>query len=183
MSAPSNLARNVRALRESRGLTQKQLSERSGVPRPTWANIESGSSNPTLQVLVKVASALAVSIEELIGPPRATGRFYAADQLPARVRGGVRVGKVLPDSLSGIDIERISLPAGAAMGGVPHTAGSREYLFCERGAVELTASGTSWTLTPGDAVVFRGDQRHSYRNRTRDETVAYSVILLPPPGD
>ncbi len=183
MDAPGNLARNIRALREARGLTQKQLSDRSGVPRPTWANLESGSANPTLSVLVKVASALAVSIEELIGPPRATGRFYAAEQLPSRTRGGVRVGKVLPDSLSGIDIERIALPAGKSMGGVPHTAGTREYLFCERGKVELTASGTSWTLDPGDAVVFRGDQRHSYRNRARGETVAYSVVLLPPPGD
>jgi XRE family transcriptional regulator, regulator of sulfur utilization len=183
MTAPANLARNIRALREARSLTQKQLSDRSGVPRPTWANLESGSSNPTLSVLVKVASALAVSIEELIGPPRATGRFYAADQLPGRTRGGVRVGKVLPDALTGIDIERIALPSGKAMGGVPHTAGTREYLFCERGKIELTASGTGWTLSPGDCVVFRGDQRHSYRNRARGETVAYSVVLLPPPGD
>ncbi len=183
MTAPANLARNIRSLREARGLTQQQLADRSGVPRPTWATLESGSSNPTLSVLVKVGSALAVSIEELIGPPRATGRFYSADQLPSRVRGGVQVGKVLPDSLSGIDIERIALPRGKTMGGVPHTAGTREYLFCERGSVELAASGTSWTLGTGDAVVFRGDQRHSYRNRGGGESVAYSVVLLPPPHD
>jgi hypothetical protein len=31
--------------------------------------------------------------------------------------------------------------------------------------------------------VFRGDQRHSYRNVADGETVAFSVVLLPPPGE
>jgi transcriptional regulator with XRE-family HTH domain len=179
----SFLAANIRSLREARGLTQQHLSTRSGVPRPTWANLESGSANPTLSVLVRAASALNVSIEELIGPPRAIGRFYRADQLPVRQRSGVSVGKVLPDALSGIDVERMVFPRGGRMGGVPHTPGSREYLFCESGKVELSASGSSWQLEPGDVVVFRGDQRHSYRNLGKAESVAFSVVLLPPPGD
>lgn len=182
-SSSTNLARNIRSLREARGLTQQQLAKRSGVPRPTWANLESGSANPTLGVLVRVASALNISIEELIGPPRAIGRFYAAEQLPRRQRSGVTVGKVLPDALSGLDVERMVFPRGGRMGGVPHTPGSREYLFCESGKVELSASGSSWQLGPGDVVVFRGDQRHSYRNLGRGESVAFSVVLLPPPGD
>ncbi len=182
-TSSTNLSRNIRSLREARGLTQQQLAERSGVPRPTWANLESGSANPTLSVLVRAASALNVSIEELIGPPRAIGRFYEASQLPVRQRSGVQVSKVLPDALAGIDVERMVFPKGGRMGGVPHTAGSREYLFCESGKVELGASGSSWQLGPGDVVVFRGDQRHSYRNLGKGETVAFSVVLLPPPGD
>ena len=34
---------NVVQLRKSRGLTQQQASEVSGVPRPTWATLESGT--------------------------------------------------------------------------------------------------------------------------------------------
>ena len=58
----------------------------------------------------------------------------------------------------------MELPPRAAMGGVPHTPGTREYLTCERGQIELSAGGESFTLDPGDVVVFRGDQRHGYRN-------------------
>ncbi len=131
-----NLARNVRALRETRGLTQKKLADLSGVPRATWANLETGAANPTLAVLVRVAAALQVSIEELIGPPRAAARLYREGTLPVRLRGRVRVGQVLPDPMSGLRIERMALPPGAGMTGVPHTAGTREYLACETGRVE-----------------------------------------------
>jgi quercetin dioxygenase-like cupin family protein len=123
-----------------------------------------------------------VTIEELIGPPRATGRLYTADQLPVRQRAGVTLAKLLPDPLPGIDLERMHLPAGRSMKGVPHSAGTREYLFCERGRIELVASGSSFELGPGDVVVFRGDQRHSYRALGDHEAVAFSVVLLPPTG-
>jgi quercetin dioxygenase-like cupin family protein len=64
--------------------------------------------------------------------------------------------------------------------GVPHTPGTREYLTCERGQVELVASGESFRLGPGDVVIFRGDQRHSYHNPGRTTAVAYSVVALRP---
>src|SRR6187399_2909621 len=86
MEIPRNLGENVRKLRETRGLSQQQLAKLSGIPRPTWANIESGSANPTLSVLTRVASTLQVSIEELISAPRASLRQYRASELPARVR-------------------------------------------------------------------------------------------------
>jgi quercetin dioxygenase-like cupin family protein len=74
------------------------------------------------------------------------------------------------------------LPVGAAMTGVPHTPGTREYLTCERGSVELGAGGERFTLSPGDVVVFRGDQKHGYRNLGSSVAVAYSVIAFAPVG-
>ena len=177
-----NLADNISSLRESRGLTQAQISKTAGIPRPTWANLESGSANPTLQVLLKIAEALQVSLEELLAPPRPSAKLYRKDQLPARVRGKVGVRKLLPEPLVGLDIERLSLPAGAGMRGLPHTPGTREYLTCEQGSIELSESGQVWRLAPGDVVVFRGDQKHGYRNPGRSEAIAYSVIALAPPA-
>lgn len=179
-AAAFNLANNIRTLREARGLTQQQMSKLSGVPRPTWANLESGAANPTLAVLVRVAGALQVRVEELIGPPKASVRFYKAGELAQRVRGSVTVRKLLPDPIAGLEIERMELPVGATMIGVPHTPGTREYLTCEAGAVQLTAAGQTWTLAPGELVVFRGDQRHSYRNTGPKLAVAYSVVAFAP---
>ena len=59
----------------------------AGIPRATWANLESGAANPTLAVLIKVAQALQVRLEELIEPPRRRGRLYPAATLPTRTRG------------------------------------------------------------------------------------------------
>ncbi len=176
----ANLGENVRLLREARGLTQQQVAKLAGVPRPTWANLETGMANPTLAVLVKVATALQVRIEELLGPPRVSAQHFKAAELPVRTRGNVRVRKLLPEAVPGLEIERMELKPGASMTGIPHTPGTREYLTCERGSIELTLTGQTYVLAAGDVVVFRGDQRHGYRNRSSKTSVAYSVIAFAP---
>jgi len=88
--------------------------------------------------------------------------------------------QLLPDPVAGLTLERMELPAGAAMTGIPHTPGTREYLTCETGEVELTAGGQTWRLAAGDVVVFRGDQKHGYRNPGRSTAIAYSVIAFAP---
>jgi transcriptional regulator with XRE-family HTH domain len=174
------LATNIRGLRQARGLTQQQMSKLSGLPRATWANLESGAANPTLAVLHRVAVALQVSIEELVAAPHAVARHYPKGTLPARQRGNVSVRSLLPDDIPGTLMERIELPAGARLVGVPHTPGTREYLTCEAGEIELVASGESFRLKDGDVVVFRGDQRHSYFNPGRRAAVGYSVVMRQP---
>jgi len=181
-STSRHLGRNIQTLREARGRTQQQIARIAGIPRATWANLESGAANPTLAVLIKVAQALQVRLEELIEPPRRTGRLYRVAQLPSREKGSVVVRKLLPETIAGLEIERMELPPRAAMGGVPHKLGTREYLTCERGQIELSAGGESFTLDPGDVVVFRGDQRHGYRNTASTTTIAYSVIAFAPLG-
>ena len=179
--ASTNLAANLRRLREARGHSQQRMAEFSGIPRPTWASLESGDANPTLAVLTKAAAALQVSIEELIGPPRTAARLFRAGEIKSRKRQGGILRPLLPESIAGIEIGRMELEPGGQLTGVPHTAGTREYLTCERGKIELRASGERWQLGPGDCLVFRGDQRHGYRNLdSRRAAVAVTVVCFAP---
>lgn len=177
------LAENVRQLRSTRGLTQAQLAKTAGVPRATWANLESGGANPTLHVLRAVAEALAVSIEELLRPPRAACVFHPRETLAVQRRGLASIRHLLPDPIPSTNIDRMELPPGARLSGVPHTPGTREYLTVERGSIVLAAAGERFTLREGDVVAFRGDQRHSYANpSSRDVAIGYSVVILVPPA-
>ncbi len=63
-----HLGNNIRQFREARGLTQQQMARISGVPRPMWANLESGAANPTLAVLMQGDGA-----EIVTGADRGTG--------------------------------------------------------------------------------------------------------------
>ena len=184
MSPPvsPHLARNLKQLREAQGLTQQQCSQSAGIPRPTWANLESGAANPTLSVLVKVAAALRVSVEELISTPKAVCKLYRSRALESRERGGVTVRQLLPDALVGLRIERMELEPRAHLKGIPHTPGTREYLTCERGKIRLVVAGEQYDLDEGDVIVFRGDQKHSYHNPSARNIVAYSVIVLSSQG-
>jgi XRE family transcriptional regulator, regulator of sulfur utilization len=174
----ARLAKNMKQLREARGLTQQQMAKLSGLPRATWAHLESGEANPTLTVVHRAASALQVTIEELISAPRAGCRVYPKGTLPVRTPGQALVRKLLPDAIPGMEIDRIELGPRGRMTGVPHTPGTREYLTCESGQLALVAGGERWTLDPGDVIVFRGDQRHSYFNPGERPAIGYSVVVL-----
>jgi transcriptional regulator with XRE-family HTH domain len=178
----TRMAENIRQLRQARGATQAQMAKLSKLPRATWANLESGAANPTLAVLHRVAVALQISLEELVAQPRAGLKHYPKGSLPTRVRGNATVATLLPDSVPGMLIERIELAARGRLIGVPHTPGTREYLACESGEIELVASGESFRVATGDVLVFRGDQRHSYTNHANRPAVGYSVVMLEPVG-
>ena len=173
-----HLARNLRDLREVRGLSQTRLAELAGIPRATWSHLESGGANPTLAVLSRVASALRVGIEELVAPPKSRSRLYKAHELPSRGRGTVQIRQMLPDPLPGLHIERMRLGSGARFSGIPHTRGTREYLTCERGRINLSVEGRTWTLEEGDVLVFGGDQKHGYGNPGAVEAIGWSVVVL-----
>lgn len=60
------LARNARRLRESSGLTQQQVSDRSNLHVTYIARVEAGSRNPSLRSLVALARGLGVQVSKLV---------------------------------------------------------------------------------------------------------------------
>ena len=68
MSTNQNLANNIKKLREAKGLSQEKLARLADVANNTLIKMESGENkNPTLDTLKKIAKALEVSVDELIG--------------------------------------------------------------------------------------------------------------------
>lgn len=53
-------------LRDSKGMTDADVSKKTEIPRSTFTDWKSGRSNPKLEKLMKIANALGVSIEEFI---------------------------------------------------------------------------------------------------------------------
>lgn len=175
-----NLAANLRYIRERRGLTQVQLARLASLPRSTVSQVETGAGNPTLAVLARLARALAVSIEELLSAPHAAVQVFRKGELALETRGQAVIQKLLPDRITGMEIDRLELPPGARMAGVPHRPGTREYLTCETGTLTLWTAGDRHTLSPGDVAAFQGDQPHSYINEGATVAVGFSVVTLVP---
>ena len=181
----ANLASNLRYVRQRRGLTQQQLAKLCGVPRSTVSQVESGSGNPTLSVLSRLAAALQLSIEEMISAPHGQTAVFRKGSLPIESmgRGGAAwVHRLLPDAIKGMDIDRMEIAAGGRFSGVPHRPGTREYLCCEKGRITLWVEGEKHELAAGDVAAFQGDQPHSYQNDGNGPAVAFSVVALAPLG-
>jgi transcriptional regulator with XRE-family HTH domain len=135
-----HLSQNMFQLRQARNLSQSALASLSGLPRSTVTHIESGAGNPSLRSLIKVASALHVSVEELLARPRSEVHLVRSHELHSatRSKGTVRVTQLLPDPIPGMSIERVEMEVGARLTGAPHVPNSKEYITLIAGGLEIS---------------------------------------------
>lgn len=66
------MGKRIATLRKARGLTQVQLAERMGVAQQTLAHYEAGRLRLLAGALPRLADELGVSVEDLLGKPKAT---------------------------------------------------------------------------------------------------------------
>jgi len=80
--------------------------------------------------------------------------------------------------IAGMELDRLELVSGGRMGGIPHTANTREYLTCISGLIEVAVSGETFSLAAGDVLAFPGDEPHSYFNPGRAAASCVSVVVI-----
>lgn len=68
MDGRARIARNLRSLRTSKGVTQEALAVDADVDRTYVSGIEQGTFNPTIDILDRFAAALSVDVSELVAP-------------------------------------------------------------------------------------------------------------------
>ena len=175
-----NLASNLNSLRLKSGMTQLALAKLAQIPRSTIAHLESGSGNPSLANLVRISAALQVGLEELLNQPRPQCKLIKAKDVRSvkRSSGIATVFKLLPDPLPGMEIDRIEIEKNGRLGGIPHTAGTQEYLTCIRGSITVSVMGSQYRLEEGDVLAFPGDQPHAYQNLSNSKATGFSVVVL-----
>jgi len=89
------LGQRLARLRKERGFTQVELADKIGIVQPILSDYERGKLRPHPQMLVQLARALQISVDELLGleAPRKNGaplnrrflrRLQAVDKLPKR---------------------------------------------------------------------------------------------------
>jgi transcriptional regulator with XRE-family HTH domain len=63
----SNIAKNIKKLRQEKGISQDRLSKLADLSLNSIVNIETGNNpNPTIETLEKIAKAFEISIDELL---------------------------------------------------------------------------------------------------------------------
>ncbi len=148
------------------------------------ANLESGEANPSLAVLVKVAGALGVPIDELLAAPRAKVRKWVAEEVGSRQRGqGVVERPLVPEPMPDGMLNVMDFAPGARLGGTPHLPGTREYFTCLEGQVGIVVAGHRHDLEAGDVLAFPGNIPHSYLNPDAKRPArGVSVVILAKAG-
>jgi XRE family transcriptional regulator, regulator of sulfur utilization len=174
----------VKALRESAGLSLRDLAERSGVSAPMLSQVERGETSPTLTVAARIAAGLELRLSQLLRLDE--GGAVTVVRARERTRGGNRrrghVFEVLTSSQPGqrAELSRHTLAPGGATGAVDdppmHEPGSREIALVERGHVVLVCDGQRHELREGDCVTFDADLPHHFENPSSDDAAFLAVV-------
>lgn len=172
----SLLASNVRMLRMATGRTQKEMAKLAGVPRATWANVESGTANPTLAVLHSVADALRVPLEALIAKPAASVSHRPRAELTVSKRGRATVLGLLAGAAD-FEFERMAIPPGAHTDSAVLPKSFLECFAVEAGTVEVSAGAYRARADAGDVLITQGGQRRAYANVGSVGAVGYVVLI------
>jgi transcriptional regulator with XRE-family HTH domain len=168
---------NLHQLRVRKRLSLQQLAERSGVSAAAIHRIEHGGMVPTVTTLLKIATALEGAQFQSSATAVAT---------PASRRRACATSK------NGIALHGISGPYGrffiasavavieprADSGDEPMRHQGEELIYLLEGALELEVDGTTFQLGPGDALHFRTDRAHRWRNP--DTTPARALWMRLP---
>lgn len=152
----------LRALRHERGATLAQLSEVTGISVSTLSRLESGRRKPTLELLLPLAKAHAVPLDELVGaPPTGDPRVHAR---PFNRHGQTIVP--LTRYLGGLHAFKQIMPAAEATGARPEqsTHEGYEWLYVLSGRLRLALGEHDLVLTAGEAAEFDTRTPHGFGN-------------------
>jgi transcriptional regulator with XRE-family HTH domain len=184
--SPAVIGARVKALRESEGLSLRDLAERSGVSAPMLSQVERGDTSPTLTVAAKIASGLELRLSQLLRLDE-TGAVTVVHAGQRQRGGNKRRGygfEVLTSSQPGqrAEISRHTLAPGGATGAADdppmHEPGSRETALVEKGSVVLVCDGQRYVLDRGDCVTFDADLPHHFENPKERDTDAEFLAVV-----
>ena len=93
-----NFNERLKKFREDKGLTQVQLSELTGISSRMIQKYESGKSRPRLDAAQKIADALNISADELLG----SAQMLVAQADEKYGKKGAMQAKLLTDEITGL---------------------------------------------------------------------------------
>lgn len=139
----------LKRLRTERGVTLAALSEATGISKSTLSRLESGQRRPSLELLLPLAQAHQVPLDELVGAPEVGDpRIRLA---PRRLHGNV----VLPLTRQPGPLQtfKMVLPASRSTPD-PCTHEGYEWLYVLSGRLRLVLAEHDLVLGPGEAAEF-----------------------------
>jgi transcriptional regulator with XRE-family HTH domain len=179
----SEISEKLRALRKSRKMTLKDVSERAGCTSAYISQLEKGRANPSIATLKRIAQVFDVRIVDFF-------LDNEGDEDDVVVRKNQRVamdfnpGCAVMESLVGYTKNRRMQalynrirPGGGSNGEYTHEG--EEFGIVLGGELELTVGDRVYYVREGDSFYFPSNKPHGFHNRGETETIVIWVTSPP----
>ncbi|MEU8803747.1 XRE family transcriptional regulator [Spirillospora sp. NPDC048819] len=168
----------LRELRRRRGATLTALSETTGIPVSTLSRLESGHRKPSLELLLPLARAYQMPLDELVGAPSdADPRVFPRPF----TRNGMTVVP-LTRKPGGLQAFKQILPAGPTdREPDPRSHEGYHWLYVLNGRLRLVLGDQDFVLTAGEVAEFDTHLPHWFGNA--DTRPVEFLSILGPQGE
>jgi len=140
----------LRALRQERDTTLAELAAATGISVSTLSRLESGARRPSLELLLPLAKAHGVTLDELVdAPPTGDPRIH----LRPVIRGSMTMIP-LTRRPGGVQAYKLILPAGSRREPELKTHEGYEWLYVLNGRLRAILGEHDLILTPGEVIEF-----------------------------
>ncbi|MCD8347983.1 MAG: XRE family transcriptional regulator [Lachnospiraceae bacterium] len=171
------IAVNLKRLREERHLSLGQLAEAAGVSKVMLSQVEKGASNPTINTIWKITSALQVTYADLLELPESNViHVKKADIRPLDENKYHIYSYYKRDANRNFELYQIEMDVGCVHSSIGHLKESSEYIIVVEGEMELEVNGESHYLKTDDGFCFDAMVPHTYRNVCEQSVKAVLLI-------
>jgi transcriptional regulator with XRE-family HTH domain len=140
----------LRRIRERKGVTLTALAEKTGISKSTLSLLESGQRKPSLELLLPLADAHHLPLEELVGAPR-TGDPRIRSSARTRTRNG-RLVYPLTQQARGMAVWKVVIPPEQERRLRTHPG--YEWLYVLSGEMQLILGEHDITMRAGEVAEF-----------------------------
>ncbi|QOR70981.1 helix-turn-helix domain-containing protein [Ruania alkalisoli] len=148
--ALEGIGTRLRALRTERDITLTELARTTDISVSTLSRLESGSRKPTLELLLPLARAYGVSLDELVdAPPTGDPRIHLK---PVKAHGMTMLP--LTRRPGGIQAYKLVIPAGPIAQPEPKTHEGYEWMYVLNGRLRVVLGEHDLVMEPGEAAEF-----------------------------
>lgn len=182
---PLDIGQKLKTIRQSRGLSQRELAARAGLTNGTISLIEQNRTSPSVASLKSLLDAIPISMAEFFstfedqGGPKV---FYKASEFTeiAPDSDGKLSLRMLGDAQNhSLQVLHETYPPGADTGPEEIAHVGEEAGIVVKGEIEVTVDGQSSVLKEGDGYLFDSRLPHRFRN-TGQETCEIISACTPP---
>ncbi|WP_330181704.1 XRE family transcriptional regulator [Nocardia sp. NBC_01503] len=146
----------LRDLRRKREATLAELSASTGISVSTLSRLESGARRPTLELLLPLAKAHGVTLDELVGaPPTGDPRIHMRP-----VSRGAMTMVPLTRRAGGIQAYKLVIPGGTRREPDPQTHEGYEWMYVLNGRLRVVLGDHDFIMQPGEAAEFDTREPH-----------------------
>lgn len=183
------VGKTIKNLRLAQNMSAKELASSAGISYGMLSQLESGSTQGSVETLRRIAKVLDVTLAQLFADEIAPEA--PSDEQAIIVRRDKRKTISFPDPLyscqmltpdlqGAIEFVLVTLQPGRVTEEIlPHTRGGEECDFVLEGVIEVSLSEKSFTLYAGDCIRFDPAIAHKIENRS-DQVATYISAITPP---